>query len=249
MTLLQGLALVLAGLLAGTTSALAGGASIISFPVLLAFGVPPLSANVTNSVGLVTIAVGAATASREELSPQRARLRRLVAPSLIGAVGGGILLLSTPEELFEAIVPALIGGSCLLLLAQPWIVRTHIDDSGWRRHAAWASTLVASVYAGYFGAAAGVMLLALLALFSAGTLHQLNALKNVLLGAANTAVMLLFVALAPIRWPMAAALAVGSLAGGATGARLARRIPAGRLRVGIALVGLAVAVYLAVAGP
>ena len=244
MTLLQAVELAAAGLAAGTASALAGGASIISFPVLLALGVPPLVANVTSTVGLLPIALGAAAASGDELRPQRARLLRLAPPALLGATGGVVLLLSTPEELFSAVVPALIAVSCLLLLAQPRIVRGGVDERGWRRRAAWAGTLVTSVYAGYFGAAAGVLLLGLLGLFSAGTLHELNALKNVLLGFANLTAMVLFALLAPVVWPMAAALGVGALVGGAAGARLARRVPAGRLRVGIALFGLLVAVTL-----
>jgi uncharacterized membrane protein YfcA len=245
-TLLQALVLVAAGLVAGTASAMAGGASILTFPVLLAMGVPPLTANVTNTVGLTPIVIGTALGALPELRPQRARLSALMPPALAGAVAGAVLLLTTPGDVFEAIVPALIAGSCLLMLAQPWLVRhTMHGRRGRRRLVAQASTLLVGVYTGYFGAASGVMFLALVGLVSTATLHELNAAKNVLIGAANAVAMVIFVAVAPIRWPMAAALAIGSVIGGGVGTMLVRRVPAPHLRVGIAVIGLAVAVRLA----
>jgi uncharacterized protein len=246
MTLPQALALAAAGLLAGTASAMAGGASIITFPVLLAMGVPPLTANVTNTVGLTPVVVGAALGAAPELRVQRERLAALGPTVIVGAIGGAALLLSTPAETFEAIVPALIAGSCLLLLAQPRLVR-HTVNAGRRRRVVWAqaSTFAVGVYTGYFGAASGVLFLALVGLVSAASLHELNAAKNVLVGVANAVATVIFVVLAPVRWPMAAALAVGSVVGGALGAWLVRRVPAPHLRAGIAVVGLVVAVRLA----
>jgi uncharacterized protein len=246
-TLLQALGLAAAGLLAGTTSAMAGGASIITFPVLLAMGVPPLAANVTNSVGLSPVVIGAGLGAMPELRGQRARLRALGPSALAGALAGAVLLLSTPAAVFEAIVPALIAVSCLLLLAQPRLVR-HTRGGGGRgrRRVAQASMLLVGVYTGYFGAASGVLLLALLGLVSTATLHELNASKNVLVGAANAVATLIFAVVAPVRWPMAAAIAIGAVVGGALGATLVRHVPAGHLRVAIAAVGLAVAVRLAV---
>jgi uncharacterized membrane protein YfcA len=245
-TLLQALGLAGAGLVAGTASAMAGGASILTFPVLLAMGVPPLTANVTNTVGLSPTVIGTALGALPELRPQRARLRALMPPGLAGAVAGAILLLTTPADIFEAIVPALIAGACLLMLAQPWLVR-HTLRGGrrWRRLAAQASTLLVGLYTGYFGAASGVLFLALVGLVSTATLHELNASKNVLVGAANAVATVIFAVVAPVRWPMAAALAVGSLIGGGIGTQLVRRVPAPHLRIGIAVVGLAVAVRLA----
>jgi uncharacterized protein len=246
MTLLQALALAAAGLAAGTASAMAGGASIITFPVLLAMGVPPLEANVTNTVGLAPIVVGTALGSAAEVRAQRARVIALAPAALIGALGGAVLLLSTPAETFSAIVPALIAGSCLLILAQPWLVRhTLRGGTRWRHGAAQASTFVVGAYTGYFGAASGVLFLALVGLVTAASLHELNAAKNMLVGIANALATVIFMAVAPVRWPMAAALAVGSVIGGAIGARLVRRVPAPYLRTAIALVGLAVAVRLA----
>jgi uncharacterized membrane protein YfcA len=246
-TLLQALALAGAGLAAGTASAMAGGASIITFPVLLAMGVPPLTANVTNTVGLTPIVIGTALGALPELRPQGARITALMPPMLAGAVGGAALLLTTPSDVFEAIVPALIAISCLLMLAQPWLVRhTLRGGRGRRRAVAQVSTPVVGVYTGYFGAASGVLFLALVGLVSTATLHELNASKNVIIGTANVVTTVIFAAIAPVRWPMAAAIAVGSLVGGAVGTQLVRRVPAPHLRVGIAVVGLAVAVRLAV---
>lgn len=246
MTTLQALALASAGLVAGTASAMAGGASIITFPVLLAMGVPPLSANVTNTVGLTPIVIGTALGALPELRPQRARLVALMPPMLVGAVGGAAVLLTTPSDVFEAIVPALIAISCVLMLAQPWLVRHTLRGArGRRRAVAQASTFVVGVYTGYFGAASGVLFLALVGLVSAATLHELNASKNVIIGTANVVTTAIFAAVAPVRWPMAAGIAVGSLLGGAVGTRLVRRVPAPHLRIGIALVGLVVAVRLA----
>jgi uncharacterized protein len=249
MSPLQELLLAAAGLVAGTASAMAGGASLLTFPTLLALGLPPLAANVTNTTGLVPTSVGAALASRLELEGQRSRLAYLAVPTVLGAGTGAIVLLTTPAGVFEAAVPFLIAGSSLLLLGQPWIVARaghrllRSDRSG-----SWASAFASCVYAGYFGAAAAVLFMALVGLFSTESLHQLNAIRNVLLGLANAVAMLIFAFVAPVHWEAAGALALGSLVGGMVGARLARRLPARPLRVGIALVGLAVAAWIAVAG-
>jgi uncharacterized protein len=245
-TLLQALALAGAGLVAGTASAMAGGASIITFPVLLAMGVPPLSANVTNTVGLTPTVIGTALGAVPELRPQRARLAALGPPAIGGAIGGAVLLLTTPDAVFEAIVPALIAASCLLMFLQPWLVRHTLLGGRGRRWVAQASTLLVGVYTGYFGAASGVLFLALVGLVSVASLHELNAAKNVLVGAGNAVATAIFAVVAPVRWPMAAALALGSVAGGLIGTQLVRRVPAPHLRAGIAVVGLVVAVRLAV---
>jgi uncharacterized protein len=246
-TTLQALVLAGAGLIAGTASAMAGGASILTFPVLLAMGVPPLAANVTNSVGLTPIVIGTALGALPELRPQGARLVALMPPMIAGAIAGAVLLLTTPSDVFEAIVPALIAISCVLMLAQPWLVRHTRRGAGSRvRAIAQASTFVVGIYTGYFGAAAGVLFLALVGLVSAASLHELNASKNVIVGTANVVTTVIFALAAPVRWPMAAAIAAGSLLGGAVGTQLVRRVPPTHLRVGIAVVGLAVAVRLAI---
>lgn len=247
MSALQAVALAAAGLAAGTASAMAGGASMITFPVLLAMGVPPLTANVTNTVGLSPIVIGTGFGALPELRGQRARLTALALPAVVGALGGAVLLLTTPSEIFEAIVPALIAVSCVMMLLQPWLVRHTLQGRGerGRRWVAQASTFVVGMYTGYFGAASGVLFLALVGLVSLASLHELNAAKNILVGAANAVATVIFVFVAPVRWPMALALAVGSVVGGALGTRLVRRVPAPHLRTGIAVVGLVVAARLA----
>src|SRR5262249_15809362 len=184
-TLLQALALAGAGLAAGTASAMAGGASIITFPILLAMGVPPLTANVTNTVGLSPTLVGTGLGAIPELRTQRARIVALMPPALVGAVAGAILLLTPPTPAFQATVPALIAISCTLLLLQPWLVRHTLRGGRRQRWLAQLSTFVVGVYTGYFGAASGVLFLALVGLVSVASLHELNASKNLLVGAAN----------------------------------------------------------------
>ena len=250
MSAAEGLVLICAGLVAGAASAMAGGASLLTFPVLIALGLPPLAANVTNTTGLVPTSFGAALASRTELAGQRSRLAFLAVPTVLGALAGAALLLLAPPESFEAVVPFLIAGSALLLLAQPWLTAAagrHLLAR--HRRGSWGSALVACTYAGYFGAAAAVLLIALLGLFTTESIHRLNAVKNVLIGLANGVAAVTFALVAPVHWLEACALAVGSLGGGALGVRLARRVPARQLRVGIALFGLAVAVWLALSPP
>jgi uncharacterized membrane protein YfcA len=249
MSPLQELLLAAAGLVAGTASALAGGATLLTFPTLLALGLPPLAANVTNTTGLVPSSVGAALASRLELEGSKSRLAYLAVPTVLGSGAGAALLLTTPVGVFEAVVPFLIAGSALLLLGQPWIVAR----AGQRllrsdRRGSWASAFVSCVYAGYFGAAAAVLFMALVGLFSTESLHQLNAIRNVLLGLANAVAMIIFAFVAPVHWEAAGALALGSLVGGMIGARLARRVPARPLRIGIGCVGLSVAAWIGVTG-
>ena len=247
MTALQGLALAGAGLAAGTASAMAGGASIITFPILLAMGVPPLTANVTNTVGLSPTLIGTGLGAIPELRGQRARIVALMPPSLAGAVAGAVLLLTTPTAVFEALVPGLIAVSCILLLLQPRLVRHTLRGGRRRRWIAQASVFIVGVYTGYFGAASGVLFLALVGLVSVASLHELNASKNLLVGVANAVATAIFAFVAPVRWPMAAALAIGSVLGGGLGTRLVRIVPAPKLRAGIAIVGLIVAVRLALA--
>jgi uncharacterized membrane protein YfcA len=246
MSLPEALLLAGAGVVAGTASAIAGGATLLTFPVLLALGLPPLTANVTNTTGLVPTSIGAALASQDELRGRRTRIAFLAVPTVLGALTGAAALLIASPGVFEAVVPFLIAGSSVLLLLQPVIVaRAGQRLLGGHRRGSWASAFAACVYAGYFGAAAAVLLMALVGLFSAESIHQLNAIKNVLMGLANAVAAVIFAFAAPVNWAAAGALAVGSLAGGALGGRVVRRIPARPLRTGIAVVGLAVAAGLA----
>ena len=245
MTGLDFLILTATGLAAGMASTMVGGASLISFPVLLGLGIPPLVANVTNTSGLVPTAIGAALASQPELRGQRSRMTFLAVPAVLGSLSGVALLLSFPAETFERLIPFLIAGSSLLVFAQPWVMsRVGTRLLARNRGGLWCSTLLACCYAGYFGAAAAVLFLGLAGLFSSDTMHQLNALKNVLMGIANAVAMVAFAFLADPLWPVAAALAVGSLTGGAIGMKLVRFVPARVLRAVIAVLGVGVALWI-----
>ena len=249
MTLPELLLLAAAGVVAGAASAMAGGASLLTFPVLLALGLPPLDANVTNTTGLVPTAVGAALASREELEGQRDLMIFLCPPMIAGSLAGAAILLLAPPGVFGAVVPFLIAASALLLLVQPWIIARagqRLRDGN--RRGAWIAAGCVAVYAGYFGAAAAVLFMALVGLFTTVSVHRLNALKNVLLGICNAFAALLFALVAPVHWPAACALALGGVAGGAIGVRLVRRIPPRPLQIGVGVIGLAIAAWLAATG-
>jgi uncharacterized membrane protein YfcA len=208
--------------------------------------VPPLSANVTNTIGLVPGSVGGAFGYRSTFSDQGRRVARLAVPALIGAAGGTTLLLLTPDDTFEVIVPVLVAGSCLLLLFQPRIARVIPHAGNEHSPLLFGGLVMAGAYAGYFGSAVGILLLALLTLFVADTVQRLNAVKIVLAGLSNTLAAVAFAFLAPVRWEYAAVLMVSSLAGGQGGALLAQRVSGDVLRVAIACAGLVVAVVLAV---
>jgi uncharacterized protein len=236
--------LLIAGVLAGVAGSVAGLASLVSYPALLAVGLPALAANVTNTVALVLYTVGAASFSRQELTGQAGRLRRLALVTVAGGVAGAALLLSTPAEVFELLVPVLIGGASLVLLLQPGITRLAGGLVDERSPALLAAVFGVGVYAGYFGAAAGVVLLALLTVSVAEPLARLVAARNVALGLANLVAATGFALFGPVRWTAAAPLAVGFLLGGVLGPGLVRRLPGNRLRMAIALLGLGVAVKL-----
>lgn len=240
------LAVAAAGAAAGASNALAGAGSLISFPTLVALGVPPLSANVTSTVGLVPGAVGGSIAYADLLTEQRARLTRLAAPMLLGAVAGTALLLITSNDAFEAIVPGLIAASCLLLLLQPRLM-PRISRAG-NEHSPFLSLglVLSGAYAAYFGSAVGILLLGLLALFVADSMQHLNAIKILLAGVANLLAAVAYAFLATVNWRYAVCLMVSSLIGGRLGAKFARRISGDVLRVAIALIGLVVAAVLAV---
>lgn len=250
MSPLHDLVLVVAGLAAGAISAMAGGASLLSFPVLIGLGLPPLTANVTNNVGLVPASGGAALASRLELRGQRSAVGAMVAPMVLGALAGAAALLLAPAAVFGVLVPFLVAGASVMLFAQPRLVartggRNPVSSSSAGR---WASAFGIGAYTAYFGAAASLLFLALIGLFSVESIHRLNALKNISVGLAATVAMVVFALLAPVDWPAAAALALGSIGGGAAGVRIARRVPAERLRNVVAVAGLGMAVWFAITG-
>ncbi|MGY1625271.1 sulfite exporter TauE/SafE family protein [Geodermatophilus sp. SYSU D00965] len=243
--------LVLAGIGAGLTGSIAGLASLISYPALLATGLPPVTANVTNTVSLVLNSVGSVSASRPELRGQGRRLLRLSAGALLGGAAGAALLLLTPSDAFERIVPWLIAGASIGLLVQrpPRELAaegaahhpTH-EDPWWLP----LGTFAIAVYGGYFGAAAGVMMLAMFLLSTGEGLPRGNALKNTVLGMANSVAAIGFVVLAPVAWSAAIPLAIGLFLGGRIGPRVVRRAPQAALRRIIALAGIGLAIHLAV---
>jgi uncharacterized membrane protein YfcA len=241
----QVLLLVCAGVAAGLAGTIAGLASLFSYPALLAIGLPATAANVTNTVALAVSSIGAVGGSRPELIGQ-ARVARPL--SLLcaggGALGAGLLLL-TPSGTFERVAPLLIAGASLVLLASPARVVRMSDPSG-PGHPGWtaAGALAVSVYGGYFGAAAGVLMLALLVRALPETLIRANALKNLLLGLANVVAAVGFALFGPVAWSAALPLTAGLLIGSWTGPAVARRLPSEPLRVGIALAGLGLAVKL-----
>ena len=244
--MLELLAVAAAGVAAGVSNALAGAGSLITFPTLVALGVPPLSANVTSTVGLVPGAAGGAIGYADLLREQRHRVPRLVVPTVAGAAAGTALLLITSNDTFEAIVPALVAGSCLLLLFQPRLTPRISHAGNERSPFLYAGLAFSGAYAAYFGSAVGILLLGLLALFVSDSIQHLNAIKILLAGLANLLAAITYAFLANVDWRFAICLMVSSLIGGRLGANLARRVSGEALRVAIAVIGLAVAAVLAV---
>jgi uncharacterized membrane protein YfcA len=218
----------------------------VTFPTLLAVGLPPVTANVTNTVGLVAGSLSGTFGYRGELAEQGPRLRRLAVATVLGTLVGAWLLLSLPEEAFSTVVPVLILVACALVALQPWIARRL---AGRERHphggvVVWLLVLATGVYAGYFGAAQGVILLALMGIALPDDLQRLNALKNVLAALVNGVAAVVFVFFATVAWLPALLLAISSAAGGQLGARIGRRLSPDVLRGVIVVVGIAAIVQL-----
>ena len=245
MTFFEATAILLAGLAAGTINTVVGSGTLITFPTLLAFGVPPVTANVSNTIGLVPGSVSGAVGYRRELAGQRRRTLRLCVASLIGGLSGALLLLVLPSGAFTAIVPALILLGLVLVVFQPrissWVATRHEATGGMPHHGAWwvwPAVLVAGVYGGYFGAAQGVLLMAVLGIGVDETLQRSNAVKNVLAAIVNGVAGLLFIVVADVDWRIVALIGIGSLIGGQVGATVGRRLPAPALRAFIVVVGV-----------
>jgi uncharacterized protein len=247
MDLLEALAIVAAGMAAGTINTIVGSGSLITFPVLIGLGYAPLVANVSNNIGLVPGGFTGIFGYRRELAGQRHRVIGLAVFSAVGAAIGAALLLTLPASAFEAIVPALIAVALLLVVFQPriteWLARRgHTrEQHGPGLQAAVGAT---GVYGGYFGAAQGVILISLLGIGIRDDLQRLNALKNVLASTANLVAGVIFVFAAHVNWGIAGLIAVGSIAGGAIGARYGRRLDPGVLRALIVVIGIAAIVRL-----
>lgn len=256
-TVAEGLALVAVGITAGIVSTVASLASVVSYPALLAFGLPPLSANMTNTVALLFTGAGAAAGSRPELAGQGRRVGRLAVLTAVGGGMGAALLLLTPARLFERAAPVLIAAASLLLLrlrtageagdetgraaaARPG------DREALRQPLLLAAVLGVAVYVGYFGAAGGVLMLTVLTAMLTEPLARTNAVKNVISSFANAVAAVAFALVGQVNWAVVGPLAAGFLVGGWTGPALVRRIPARLLRILISLAGVAVAVRLGI---
>jgi uncharacterized membrane protein YfcA len=282
-TVTEGLALVAAGAAAGVLSTVVGLASVVSYPALLAIGLPPLAANMTNTVSLLFTGVGAAVGSRPELTGQVSRVRRLGTIAALGGGAGAALLLVTPSQTFVRLAPILIGAASLALLPPSRQDRAARRGAGRDReqchHGAgpdrdghgcgagldrderpcgagpgraerrpWllAGVFGVAVYIGYFGAAGGIVMLALLIALVAEPLARVNAVKNMLGAIGNAVAAVAFAVFGHVDWAAVVPLAAGFLVGGWTGPALVRRIPGPALRIGVAVCGLAVAVKLGI---
>ncbi|NEM07750.1 TSUP family transporter [Geodermatophilus normandii] len=233
-------------LAAGVINSIAGGGSLILFPTLVALGLPTVAANVTNSVAQWPGYLGGMVGFRREYAGQRGRMVRLGAVSVLGGTAGSVLLLTTPSEAFDVVVPVLVLLASLLLAVQPLLTRRLRDrDDGTTRDPWWLylALFLATVYGGYFGGALGVILVGVL-----GTaLHRLqlaNALKSALSAVTASMTLVVFGLFGPVAWQVVAVAAPASLVGGFVGARIASRIPVTPLRVFIVVFGVAVSVYL-----
>ncbi|HWD11215.1 MAG TPA: sulfite exporter TauE/SafE family protein [Solirubrobacteraceae bacterium] len=235
-------AIACAGVAAGAINTAVGSGTLITFPVLLAFGYPPVTANVSNTIGLVPGSISGAIGYRRELGGQGLRAVRLGAMSVAGGLTGAVLLLVLPSSAFKAIVPVFIAAAVILTLAQPrltaWLLAREIDLA---RHGALLmpfAVFLTGVYGGYFGAAQGILLLAILGVGLAQDLQRTNALKNVLAGLVNGVAGVYFIFAAHVAWGPVAIIAGGSMAGAQLGARYGRRLPPQALRGLIVAVGV-----------
>jgi uncharacterized membrane protein YfcA len=244
---LEMVAVLVAGIAAGAINTVVGSGTLITFPTLLAVGLPSVTANVSNTLGLVPGSLSGAIGYRRELADQRDRLVRLGSASVLGGVTGAVLLLVLPAGAFDAIVPALIAIGLLLVVFQPAISRrvaARAESQGLERplHGAtwvWVAVFLTGVYGGYFGAAQGVLLMAVLGIGLTETMQRNNATKNVLALLVNLVAAVVFVFRAEMDWTAVALIAVGSVIGGQVGATVGRRLPPWALRGFIVLVGIA----------
>jgi uncharacterized protein len=246
-TLLESAAVAGAGLVAGAINTVVGSGSLITFPTLLAIGLPPVVANVTNTVGLVPGSVSGAIGYRRELRGQLARLIRLGIAGVSGGLAGGVLLLAFPSSVFEKVIPFLVLTAVVLTVLRPRLSRRVAARGGQTDREGSvliAAVFLTAVYGGYFGAAQGVILLALLGVFLNDDLQRLNAVKNVVAALVNSTAAILFILASDVRWSVAAVEAAGAIVGGQLGAKFGRRLSPNVLRVAIVVVGLAVSVKL-----
>lgn len=254
MDLIEGSAIFGAGIVAGVINVVAGAGTLVTFPALLALGVPPVVANVSNTVGLVPASITGAFGYRRELAGQWRSVALMAAFSAVGGIVGGILLLALPATSFSAVVPFLLLAAAVLSAIQPRVaryVRRNASEHELRDGVARPVTfglilgvLATGVYGGYFGAAQGVVLLALLGILWSTDMNRANGAKNVLAGVANIVSAVIFISSGTVDWMIAVLIGVGSAIGGWLGARIGRRLPAPVLRAILVVVALTAAVVL-----
>jgi len=240
------LAVVAAGFAAGAVNTMVGSGSLITYPVMVLLGVPPVTANIANTVGLVPGSIAGAWGYRHRLKGTRELLVRLGATSVVGAIIGAVLLTQLPKGAFAFVVPVLILGAAALVGLQPRILARSGGVTGTRWGVLIFTVFLTGVYGGYFSAAQGVILLGLLGLFWASDLQEQNAVKNVLQALVNIVAAVFFVAIGGVAWGYAASVAAGSIIGAPVGAKLAQRIPTGPFRVGIVVFGIVMALVMAI---
>ena len=254
----EALAILGAGLAAGAVNAIVGSGSLITFPTLLAFGFPPVVANVSNNVGLVSGNISGAVGYRRELAGQRSRLYKLGVLAATGSIAGAAALLSLPSSSFKPIVAVLILISCALVLVQPWLSSRIVARRARRAELTpdkeqgqektgpvlGAGVFASAAYGGYFGAAQGVLVIGLLGTFLDESIQRVNAAKNVLVAIVNGTAAVVYIIFAHVAWMAVLLIAVGSTAGGFLGARFGRRLPPLALRIFVVLIGVISAVKL-----
>jgi uncharacterized membrane protein YfcA len=253
MTGLEQIVVVLAGFGAGILSSSVGFASLLSFPILLAVGLPPVVANVSNTIGLIPAGVGGAWGYRHELRVYPRITRTVIAVTGLGGIAGAALLLGLPAGVFEAVVPWLVLGTCVLVGVQPrisrWIAGRHPDGENRAARVVFSPVtlvfvLLTGMYGGYFGAGAGVMMIATLALGLDIDFTTIGGIRTVSVMASNVAAGAIFVVVADVDWTAVVLLALGSIGGGYVGARIAQLLPATVLRAAVVVAGVTAAVYL-----
>lgn len=250
MSVWEALVVFVAGIGAGTINTVVGSGTLITFPTLVALGVPPVTANVSNSVGLFPGALAGTWGYRHELRGWRNRALKLASGTVLGAIAGAFLLLVLPAETFHAIAPALILLALLLVLLgkrlTTWLARAGHHPRATVTPALWTGAMLVGVYGAYFGAAQGVLLMGMFGVLLAEPVQRQNAIKNLLSGIAKLVATIIFVATAHIDWPIAGLIALGSVIGGLLGARIGRRLEPSALRAVIVVVGLIAVVKLLV---
>jgi uncharacterized membrane protein YfcA len=254
MNVLHSVVIFAAAFAAGMINSVAGGGTLITFPSLIAYGIPSVVANATNTAVVWPGTVSSALAYREDLTREKQLLTVLLVPSFIGGLLGAVVLVVTPERVFAIIVPFLVLFATVIFAASDWFKKfadrnankaTHNERVGWV-NGLWGFffQLFVATYGGYFGAGMGILMLASLSVMGLRDIHRMNALKTVLGSTINGIALVYFIVRGLIVWEIALMMAVGAIIGGYAGARLAKRVDQRLLRTFIVIVGLVVSVYL-----